>query len=251
MLTQTLRCLDEVFPISGAPVSEGYWIVHLEQFCEGLSLIADRLFSIVKRSMPNRWVSESKEEFVLCRIPNIVVCKLRLRPRSLYYQQVGKPIPRPENPKGYDAAGIELGLSLCRGYSTRSGICGPSLSIAFEVWGERERQCFHELLIDHRRAVEILLRASRVGIETAGFFENMKGARGRSVLERLLLYYENEDRECSFTLEREFDGSATEADLLQTLLPLAMLYDSAMGYCIPRRSRDRILSYVPLVKSKS
>lgn len=250
MIAQTLRRLEKVFPISERSVSPEQWDAQLGAFGEELSLIADRLLSVAKLSVPGRVFAESKLELLSSRNPAIVVSEFRLRPRSSYYQKLRRPIPTPENPRGPDATGLEVTLALCRGYPTRTAIRRPWLSIEFSVWGERERNCFYDLLVEHKRLVELLVCAARPSFSTACVFENVDRAKRAPAHAKLLLYYQNEDEECSFKLEREFGASATEADLIQTLLPLLALYDSALGYCASRRFRDRILDYVSLVHSE-
>ena len=247
MLAHTLRRLDEVFAASGPPIGPQEWNVHLDEFACALSRIADRLLRVAKLSVPGRLFGESKHELLATRTPAIVVCEYRLRPRSSYYKQVRKAIPRPENPRGPDATGLEVSLVLCRGYQARTAIRRPSFSIELCVWGSRERGGFRKLLIEHKRLVELLMSRADLTVQTACPFENVDRARRASAYEKLLLYYENEDAECNFTLEAEFGEAAREADLLKSLLPLLALYDAALGYCLPRSSTDRVLDYVSLV----
>lgn len=248
MLEKPLRLLDEVFPASGPPVTQEVWSASLPRFCEELALVAEELFSVVKLTVPNRLLAESKQEIVVSRNPVIVVSEYRLRPETSYYTKTGRPIPSPENPEGPDATGIELNLSLCRGYRARKTVRLPWLSIELSVWGRHERSCFHELFIEHRRLVERFLSAPGLEFSTACVFDNVDRAKGASVFKKLDLYYQNKtDDENNFTIEQAFGVMATKAELVGTLLPLAALYDAAYGYCLPAKARDRILDYVSLV----
>lgn len=248
MLERPLRLVDEVFPASGPPVTREVWSASLPRFCEELSLIAEELFSVVKLSVPNRLLAESKQEIVVSRNPVIVVSEYRLRPESSYYAKTGRPVPLPENPEGPHATGIELNLSLCRGYPARKVVRLPWLSIEFSVWGQHERSCFHELFVEHRRLVERLLSVPGLEFNTACVFDNVDRAKGASVFKKLDLYYQYKtDDENNFTIERAFGATATKAELVGTLLPLAALYDAAYGYCRSKKARDRILDYVSLV----
>ena len=75
----------------------------------------------------------------------------------------------------------------------------------------------------------------------------MEQAKRKSTFEKMSLYYENPvDDENSFSLQNEFNHEATEASVTSALLRMLAIYDAAMGYCLPRRRRDRVLEHVAL-----
>lgn len=220
-------------------------------FCNELSQVAEELFGVARFSVPSRVFSEAKREIVVTTMPGIVVSEYRLRPQSSYYAKTAQPVPSPENPNGAHATGIELALSLCRGYLVQQTVCHPCLSIEFSVWGHRERACFGEFFKDHRRLVEKLFAVPKLEFHTACVFDNLDHFRGSGAYKQLDLYYQNEnDPEGNFTLERNFGIGTTVAELVGTLLPLVALYDAVYGYCRPKKDKDRILDFISLIHHK-
>jgi hypothetical protein len=249
MLERPLRLIEEAFPSSNSETEEETWNSKLPLFCDELSYVAEVLLGIAKLSVPGRVFTESKHEIIVSKKPTIVVAAYRLRPQSVYYQKTGQQVPSPENPNGLHATGIELGFLLCRGYSATQAVHLPWLSIQFAVWGQRERACFHDLFLDHRRLVERLVAAPRVDFNTACVFENVDHCRGSGAFKRLDLYFQNKnDPENNFTLTREFGVKATGFELISTLLPLMALYDASYGYCRLKKDKDRIFDFLSLLR---
>lgn len=247
MLERTLSLLASTFPVSGTIIDDE-WNAQLPTFCQAISHLADELLGVVRLAIPDRLISETKQEILVTRQPMVAVSEYRFRPQTSYYQKTGQRVPSPENPQGPDATGLALSLTLWRGYKARNVTHSPCLSMEFSVWGQRERAGFHELLVDHRRVVERLLALPEFGFTTACVFENLDQFKGRGAFKRLDLYYQNEDDpENTFTLERQFGLDATMHDLTDTLQRLAVIYDAAFGYCRPKKDKDRILDIAPLI----
>lgn len=242
ILKQTLDLVDHELPW-GEAISQTRWELVLPTYNRSIQRISEILVSDIKHSLPRRVFSESTTELVNCRQPNIIVSEFRFRPISAYYKQVGKSIPAPENPHGYSATGIELSLRLCRSYPQGHRLHSPCLSVQFSIWGERERSSFREFFLDHRRFVSKLLENRNFKFSTAGPFENVDKFKGSNTPKKLELYLANDlDPENHFAIEKDFHQTHALKDLSECLLHLMVLYDTALGYCRPRKDRDRALA---------
>jgi len=169
--------------------------------------------------------------------------------RNYHTQHTGRGLqrPQPADTNGPHATGLEITLSLCRGYKTRAGVFGPSLGLDFDIWDAHERRCFANLLCEHRYMVERLVARSGAAFFTSCVFKNVSEAKQASAFKKLVLYYENEvDDESQFSLQRQFGPQATQADIAQALLPAIALYDAALGYCLSKPQRGRILQYASI-----
>ena len=51
------------------------------------------------------------------------------------------------------------------------------------------------------------------------------------------------DVDSNISIGKEFSADAIQEDLLETLVPLSILYDACYGYCKPRKAKDRLLAY--------
>lgn len=211
--------------------------------------VGNGLLAAAKSQIPARLIKESTCELLMSTAPVVVLGEYRLRPRDEYYVKTGSPIPRPANPKGPDACGIELSLMFCRGYAQafpgRELIRSNShLTIEFSIWGWRERLALLELFADHRRLIERLLAVRGLQVTTAtGVVESRSGRVG-AAFECLSRYAEvASDGENNISIGKEFPADATPDELLEALVPLAILWDACYGYCKPRKVKDRLFAF--------
>ena len=82
----------------------------------------------------------------------------------------------------------------------------------------------------------------------AAYFDNIDQAEDEGICEKLRLYYDNEDSESNFTVARELGRREIEGEVAKSLLPLAAVYDMALGYCQPQADRTRAFDYLALVQ---
>lgn len=248
MLPRLLQQVESKFPALGPPVTNERWDSALPELCDDFAEQASRLVATLQMSMPRRLLEESAQELVASRDPAIVICEFRLRPKSDYFVRMGRAVPSPENPTGPHATGVALSVVLCRGYVSRTGTRPACISVEFDVWGSFERACFANLLRDHGYSIERLLEQRNLNFTTAGPFENIDQAKHEGICKKLRLYYENEDPESNFTFARILERQEIEGEVAKSLLPLAALYDMALGYCLPREERTRAFDYFALVQ---
>lgn len=250
MLTELLEQTEQAFPSEQLRPDPAAWRGLTERFCDQLSVLVDKALSAAALAMPARVFKESVQEYLVVRDPTVVVGEFRLRPKTSYYTKMGRRPPSPEDPQGGQDTGVEVSISLCRGYPNGKLIRRPFVSVDFGISGHRERERFRELLKDQRYIVERLVLATQGALFTPCVFDNVDRApRRSSAFDKLALYYENEvDVEGTFSIQRELDQSSTEGDLLQALVPMLALYDAAMGYCIPRVQRDRVLDHIGILR---
>jgi hypothetical protein len=116
------------------------------------------------------------------------------------------------------------------------------------VWGYEEREAFHECFIQHGGLIQPLLRQVHFEFETSFVFENLEKYAGTDAFRKLSLYYQNDDGEAVFTLQRSFLKGSDTAHIIRTLLVCTALYDALMGYTQGRRERNRILQYAWLLR---
>lgn len=245
MFENILTKVEEVFPSSDLSVSQDVWDNNIPLFCEQLYIIGSDIFSIIVNQLSKRPLLESKNEVVTSCKPMIQICENRLRPKSDYYAKFGLPIPSPENPTGPHATGVELSLCICKGHTSNGTIVFPYAAIDFKIWGNRERLAFMELFKDHRRYIEKLISTTEFEFTTACWFENVEKYKKKNAFKKLDLYFQNsEDSESSFTITKTFSKNASLNEIITALLPLAILYDATLGYCLHKNDKDRIFQYI-------
>lgn len=223
----------------------------------GMAEVGDNLFAAAKTLIPARLLKESTCELLMSTAPVVVLGEYRLRPRDEYYVKTGSPIPRPANPKGPDACGIELSLMFCRGYPQafpgREPVrANAHLVVELSIWGWRERLALLSLLADHRRLIERLLAVRGLQVTTAtGVVESRSGRVG-AAFECLSRYAEVAiDGENNISIGKEFPADATPDELLEALVPLAILWDACYGYCKPQKAKDRLFAYASSLAGKT
>lgn len=241
MINNILQQLDKAFPISKDEVSEDYWKDKVDYFSNELKDVSDILFGLAGVNLPSRIFKESKIEYIDYLEPVSNVSTVRFRPQNEYYKNSTLEIPRPENPNGNDATGIELRLSLYRGCERNNQPIPPSFCIAFNVWGFNEREAFKNTLFDYRRPIELLIKKLDLNVETSCWFDNCKTYKGNNIIKKLDLYFQNEDPESNISLERDFAFNADVQHIMNVFLSLLTLYDSCYGYAKQPRDKNRIL----------
>ncbi|RST54054.1 hypothetical protein [Variovorax sp. DXTD-1] len=235
------------------PANDQIKNLHLWQ---GMADVGGSLFAAAKPVIPARLLKESVQELLLSTARLVVMGEYRLRPPDDYFVKIGSPIPRPANPTGPDACGIELSLMFCRGYPQafpgREPVRSNShLTIEFSAWGRRERLALLHLVADHRRLVERLLEVPGLQVTTATGVAQSKGERAGAAFECLSRYAEVEsDDENHISIFKEFPADATEQELLTALVPLSILYDACYGYCKPRKAKGRLFAYAASLAGK-
>lgn len=240
--------------VSDDPANDQIKNLHLWQ---GMADVGNRLFAAAKPVIPARLLKESVQELLMSTARLVVMGEYRLRPPDDYFVKIGSPIPRPANPTGPDACGIELSLMFCRGYPQafpgREPIRSNShLVIEFSVWGWRERLALLGLLADHRRLIERLLEVPGLQVATATGVAESRSHRAGAAFECLSRYAAIEiDSENNISICKEFPADATQGDLLEALVPLSILYDACFGYCKPRKAKDRLFAYAASLSGKA
>lgn len=181
-------------------------------------------------------------------VPN--VCRIRVRPKRAYYQVLRTIEPRPLNPEGYDAAGIELTTYLMKAMKAAIGIRPAYVSIDFQVWGAHERAAFKSLWQDYRRIVNTMVDALDFEFETACPFDRVDAYRGSKVSEKLARYFaEDDDPEHSFGITYAFSTPYDLAEVISAYSILAALYDACYYYSNKRRDFDRVIAHYQHLKN--
>lgn len=247
MLAQILEHMAETLPFRSYADDEQRWASVTAEFSEEIHVLANELLSSQPAALTARVLDESKQEVLGRNKPTVSVAEFRLRPANSYYAKLNRPLPRPENPRGFDATGLAVSLSLCRGFAERENNALPFVALDFEVWGAHERAGFAGLLRDHRYLVEMLVTRSGASLFTSCPFKNIEAADYVSPFEELELYFQNQvDPENQFALQCKFGRTARETDVRQSLQIALALYDATLGYCLVQPQRGRLLEHVLL-----
>jgi hypothetical protein len=243
MLAPLLRLVEEAYPSHVAEVPEGRWLEKRPVFCEQLWHLAQQILETTLLTLPRTVLKDAKQELLVSGSPGVEICEFRIRPASKYYEQTKSEIPAPESPNGPHAAGVQIGLSLCRGYDGRGVTRLPWLGMEFEVWGHRERAAFGNLLQDYRRPVQRIIEEHDLEFFSSCVSDNVEQYKGRDQFKILDLYYGNDrDPENMFKLGKTFGPQASLAQLTSTLRGLIVLYASSFGYCAKTKDRDLMFS---------
>ena len=212
-----------------------------------LNLLTDKtdfLFSTTENLFPSNFLSRSKIEFLQYQPYHIQICSIRIRPENGYYNTLKKPVPRPENPNGYDATGIELDIALSRGFINNYNSYLPSVHVEFTVWGAHERKGFAQFYRNYRRIIEIYLSKCQFEFQTSCVFERLEKYKGNDTAKKLDLYFmQDDDDENTFTLSSTLQINSTREQAIQAFMSLGALYDSCHYYCIRNKNYDKILDY--------
>jgi hypothetical protein len=247
MLTEMFESLEEHFPSTARHIEQNHWDANVSLFASYLHDISEYLFGAVRAVAPERLFTESALQIAIWKTPGIGVTEVHLRPQDAYYNARRRPVPAPANPDGPHATGAKVALELFRGFSAQA-IHLPMLQVQFNVWGHEEREAFHELFIQHGGLIKPLLRPVPFEFETSYVFENIEKYTGTDAFRKLSLYYQNDDGEAVFTLQRSFLKGSDIAHIIRTLLVSTALYDALLGYTQTRQDRNRILQYAWLLR---
>ncbi len=192
---------------------------------------------------PNQTLCNSKFENIVFNKPCMEIGEFRIRPNTKYYENLGKPIPKPENPTGPSATGIELSVSLNRGINGRGKIFQPHIGIEFQIWGVEERLAFKTFFYNYKRVIELLIKKAELEFSTSCGFGELDIYRGKKIIKQIDLYYLEADQEHQFTLEAKFFKDFSYIKMVKTFLILSAIYDSCLHYLCKRKRFDKILEY--------
>jgi len=175
---------------------------------------------------------------------DIEICCIRIKPNEGYYLKHHKTVPRPKNPNGPDACGIEILFSMVRGFSTPEIIVSPKIFLHFSVWGYEERKAFGTLLENYKRLFELLLAKSKVDFSTSCVFDRVDIIKTNNPFKKLIAYFEkDDDAENNFSFERFYSIGDEYDDLGNIFVAFAIMYGSCLGLLYNKKNLDKILNY--------
>jgi len=166
----------------------------------------------------------SKTDRLVYTQENRGVFRIRCRPDASYYRTLRKPLPKPDNPEGCDAVGVELALTLFRGIVSPAFVYKPELVLSFEVWGEEELAAFKRLYHRFRPEFAELLGKCPLKLWTACVFPKVKALKSCRFTRQLPRYLEEKDDENCFHLEMMIKPSTPYRRLAAAFPVLAALY---------------------------
>lgn len=250
MIAQLLQDLDNTLPASEARGESlpDAWESILSRFAPKLYELGSSILAATHPLFGKSLDSHSTVDFLVSRNNAISLAEYRLRPKTTYYTGLHKVVPAPENPTGPSATGLSLAVSLLRAFESRDGVVSSKILLELEIWGDTERAAFGECFQDYRRPITLLLANRQFSFFTSVPFANVDAHNGASVAQKIALYYKNEhDEENQFSISIELTSTDRLADAVRSIFPLAVLYHCAMGYCEPRKNKNRMLRLFPIV----
>lgn len=180
-------------------------------------------------------------------VPN--TCRIRVRPKRAYYLALRTIEPRPLNPDGNDAAGIELTTYLMRAAKAAHNIRPAYISFDFQVWGAHERTAFKSLWQDYQRIINTMVDALNFEFETACPNDRIDAYRGTKISEKLARYFaEDDDPENNFSITYAFSTPFDLAEVISACSILAALYDTCYHYSNKRNDFDRVVAHYQHLK---
>ena len=190
-------------------------------------------------------VDEHLVEFLYHDPSGFDICSIRLRPPDEYYHTRHRPLPTPKNPAGPSATGIEIDMSLYRGYATpERGIVAQRVLIDFRVWGKAERKAFKTLYFDQHKEVNALLSMVPLTFSTAHICERLDIAPD-TAQEQLKAYFaKDDDREHNFQLRWKVLVSEDPVNSLSAYTAMLALYSACHEYMSPVPPNDRLIEYL-------
>lgn len=172
------------------------------------------------------------------------ICGIRLRPPDEYYHRRCRPLPRPANPIGPHATGIELDMSLYRGYATSgTGIVAQRVLVVFRVWGQDERNGFKRFYFDQQKEVEALLSLVPLKFSTARYCNRLYTVPDKAAEQLRAYFAEDDDEEHCFEVEWEVLVSQDARTSLSAYVPMLALYSAAYEYMSPE-PKERLIGYL-------
>ena len=226
------------------------WESISQYFASKLYDLGNTIISSIKPFLSKSFPNYSVTECLTKRNVDVSVAKYRLRPITKYYLDLNKDIPLPENPKGPHATGLALSLSLLMSFKSRKVVEPAKIIIEFQIEGDIERKAFGEMLNDYNRPIAKLIQKKGYKFFTAVPFNNVDAYKGKDVVRKLSLYYQNiHDNENYFTIYKELTANHEMSDAVKSVIPLAILYDCAMGYSQLRKNRDRMFQLMNIIEN--
>lgn len=248
MLGTILEILEEHFPRDKREISQPEWETGRNRVAAHLQVLMDEIYSRIALVVPDRFYKESKIETLVSNTWMPLICHQRWRPQNRFYKGTDLAVPRPENPGGVDATGLELSFGLMQGFRGNGLNNPPYLLVNFSVWGTSARFAFLEMVRDHRRFVESLVDDGRLEFSSSRIFENVEADRGESSFRKLELYAENEDEEACFAFEWLCFGPETIDELVSCTTRLVALYDACHGYLRKKPKTDRPFEWISMLR---
>jgi hypothetical protein len=209
----------------------------LDLLNEGWQFLVSSAQSVLSR----RVLNHSRPDLMYPSDPQSLICRIRLRPHNEYYTQYNRPIPRPENSNGSDAAGIQLAISVYRPYLADAYLHPIECVLDFAVQGHHERLAFQSLHRNHKQLLDAILSKVQPTFETDCVFERLENFRGSSTRKKLDLYFQaDDDPENSFSISRSLCENFPDREFVKIFLVLLSIYDSCYFYCSRRKQYHRI-----------
>lgn len=179
------------------------------------------------------------------------VFKIRYRPDRDYYKMLKKPLPKPENPRGCDAAGVELTFGLYRGISLPDRVIGPDMILSFEVWGEEERRAFQRMFARFSPEFLAFLEQCPLKLWTARVFRRVDALKGSRFTRKLERYLVEDDDESCFHLDMSIKANTALWRVGAVFPILATLYAGTLAGAVGHDTRVFERLQTKLVKAES
>lgn len=189
-------------------------------------------------------VDEHLVEFLYYDPSGFNVCGIRLRPPDEYYHRRRQPLPRPSNPAGPSATGIELDMSLYRGYATSREIVAQRVLIVFRVWGKDERTGFKSLYFNRRKEVEALLSVVPLTFTTAHHCQRLDAVPDIAPEQLRAYFAKNDDEEHCFELSWEVLVSEDPRNSLSAYAAMLALYSACHKHMLSEPKEERLTKYL-------
>jgi len=154
---------------------------------------------------------------------------VRYRPDRDYFRTLRKPLPKPMNPNGCDAVGIELGLAMLRGIESPAFVHRPALTLTLEIWGKEERDAFRTLYAGFRPEFHACLEKCPLKLWTARVFQRVDALQNYRYTRQLDRYLQEEDGEHCFRLEFHIRPNTAFRRVANVFHVLAGLYAGTLG----------------------
>lgn len=202
------------------------WCRKLENLGEGLmATLARESFGIYGESL----FQHSTLETMPGPIGSRGMFNVRYRPNRDYFRALRKPLPKPMDPKGRDAVGVELGLALLRGIESPAFVHRTALILSLQVWGEEERQAFRTLYDGFRPEFHACLEKCPLKLWTARVFRRVDALRNYRYTRQLERYLQEEDGEHCFHLEFSIRPNTAFRRVANVFHVLAGLYAGTLA----------------------
>lgn len=242
MFQLSLSEVDKLFPNLSSELTFDQWKerqqIFLDIFLEDIRPLTDLCFKKPFNAIPNY----SKMEYLSWGPNTIKIIQFRIRPKENYYNALQKLIPKPDNPMGPHATGIELSIEVNSSIKSDNVFYPPYVIIKFKIWGHEERIGFKLFFKNYRRPLEILLENLGLELFTACCFKNIDKYKGSDIIKKIELYLSNRnDDENNFSIEKSFNRNAESDNILKVFRNLLVLYDCCFGYCKKDKELDRFL----------